>query len=80
MKKKGIAWWNANTCSPFVLIYLTLFPVGICPCHSGCAQQAFPGVAYHYPYSFGHDSGHDVYGIFHHGHSGRIVYQPSRVP
>ena len=65
---------------PLCTDYVPLFPVGICSRHSGCAQQAFSGVAYHYPYPFGYDSGYDVHGIFHHGHSGRIVYQPSRIP
>ena len=74
MKKKGIAL--VERCTD----YVPLFPVGICSCHSGRVEQAFPGVAYHYPYPFGHDSGYDVHGIFHHGHSGRIVYQPSRIP
>ena len=80
MKKKGIALVERQYLFPFVLITSLFFLWGFAHAILDVLNKHFQATAHHHPYPFGHDSGHDVHGLFHHGHSGRIVHQPSRIP
>lgn len=78
MKKKGIALVERQYLFPFVLITSLFFLWGFAHAILDVLNKHFQELLTIYP--FGHDSGHDVHGLFHHGHSGRIVHQPSRIP
>lgn len=55
--------------------YLFILLMGICPCHSWCAEQTFSGCTGHQPCPFCMGTGYVLSGIFCYGYSCRIVYQ-----